>query len=188
MESLITQFLSSLGLSGAAGLNAYVPLLALGLLDRAGYVQLQTSYEWLASPWALGIIALIGLVDFVGDKVPGVDHALHTLGGLVPPVAGAVVFASQHNLLGNVSPVLSLVAGFVVAGGFHATRSAVRPMATATTAGVGNPVVSFMEDVTSVVLSVVAVFAPLVGVVLLFVLVWLAWLLWRRLRRFRRTM
>lgn len=184
METLFSNFLTSLGLSSAAGLNAYVPLLAVGLLDRVGWLHLGPQYDWLSSPWTLGIVALIALLDFVGDKVPGIDHLLHTLGGWVNPVAGAIVFASQHGF-GDANGTLSLVAGFVVAGGFHATRTALRPVATATTAGLGNPVVSFFEDVTSVVLSALAIFAPLLVVVALALLVWAALSLrgrWRRRR------
>ncbi|WP_027482036.1 DUF4126 domain-containing protein [Deinococcus pimensis] len=188
MDNLLVNLLSSLGLSGAAGLNAYVPLLALGLLDRLGYLNLASSYEWLASPWALLAIGVVGLLDFVGDKVPGVDHALHTLGGWVNPVAGAVAFGAQHNLLGDVSPVLAGLVGLLVAGGLHGARTVARPVATATTAGLANPVVSLTEDVTSVGLSVLAVFAPLLAFVALLVVTGLLLLAVSRWRRRRRAL
>jgi hypothetical protein len=76
--------------------------------------------------------------------------------------------------------------GATVAGSLHATRATVRPASTTLTAGAGNPVLSLGEDVSSAVLSVVAVLAPLVGVLLLLVVAVTAVLWWRRIARARR--
>ena len=72
-----------------------------------------------------------------------------------------------------------------MAGSLHATRATVRPASTTLTAGAGNPVLSFAEDVSSAVLSVVAVLAPLVGLLLLIVVAVVAVLWWRRIARAR---
>lgn len=114
--------LSALGLSGAAGLNAYIPLLLVG------------------TP-AIAVLSVPALVDFVADKVPAVDHAAHVVGALVHPVA------------------------------------------TATTAGLGNPVISLVEDVVSLLLSLLALLAPLVALALLFVLCFAVVRAWRAIRR-----
>lgn len=179
---LLGGLFSAFGLSGAAGLNAYVPLLLVGLLERFGVVQLADPYSFIGSTPALIVVALLGLLDFVGDKIPGVDHALHLLGGVLNAAAGAILFASQHGLAGHLNPTLSLILGFLVAGGVQATRTAVRPVATASTAGLGNPVVSAAEDGTSLVMSGLAVFAPVLAVLLLLALLWGAWRLWKGLR------
>lgn len=165
-----------------------MPLLALGLLDRFGYLNLSSSYDWLTSPVALVAIGVVGLLDFVGDKVPGVDHVLHTVGGWIGPVAGAVAFGAQSNLLSDVSPVLAGLVGLIVAGGFQGARTVTRPLATATTAGLANPVVSFTEDVTSVVLSVLAIFVPVLAFLGVVALALGFFVLWRRLRRRRRAL
>jgi hypothetical protein len=176
---LVSGLLSSLGLSGAAGLNAYIPLLLVGLLSRAGVMHLSAPFDALMNPWVLLGIGVIGALDFVGDKIPGVDHILHVVGGVVHAAAGAVLFAS-HAGLADVPPSLSLLLGLVVAGSVHATRTAVRPVATATTAGLGNPVVSTVEDGTSLLMSVLAVFAPVLGVLLLAVILVVGYRLWSR--------
>lgn len=178
---LLSGLLSSLGLSGAAGLNAFVPLLLVGLLSRFGVVGLNEPFDLLGNTWVLVGIGVLGLLDFVGDKIPGVDHALHLLGGVVNTAAGAVLFAAQSGVA-DVPPALSMALGLIVAGGVHATRAAVRPVATATTGGLGNPVVSGVEDGTSVLLSVLAVFAPVVGAVVLAVVAVLGVRFWLRLR------
>jgi len=183
---LLTGLLSSLGLSGAAGLNAYIPLLVVGLLSRLDVIQLNAPYDLLANPWVLLGVGVIGLLDFVGDKIPGVDHALHVFGGVVNAAAGAVLFAAQAGVA-DVPPALSLALGLIVAGGVHATRAAVRPVATATTGGLANPVLSTAEDGTSLTLSLLAVFAPLLAVLGLAGVLVLASRLWGKAWRRRAT-
>lgn len=178
---LLSGLLSSLGLSGAAGLNAFVPLLLVGVLSRFGVLGLNEPFDLLGNTWVLVGIGVLGLLDFVGDKIPGVDHALHLLGGVVNTAAGAVLFAAQTGVA-DVPPALSMALGLIVAGGVHATRAAVRPVATASTGGLGNPVVSGVEDGTSVLLSVLAVFAPVVGAVVLALVAVLGVRFWLRLR------
>ncbi len=191
MGSILNLF-SAFGLSSAAGLNAYLPLLIVGLITRyTDLWQVQAPYDVLASPVTLIILAVLAAVDFLADKIPVVDHISHVVGAIVHPVAGAVLFASQNNVLSNVHPIVAMIAGVTVAGGLHAGRAAIRPVATATTGGIGNPVLSFMEDVTSFVLSVLAIFLPLLAFALFLGLLLVMLTSWRRLRRRRshvRTM
>lgn len=184
MGALINLF-SAFGLSSAAGLNAYLPLLVVGLVGRyTDLWQLQAPYDLLATPAVLITIGVLAAVDFLADKIPVVDHIAHTVGTVVHPVAGAVLFASQSNVLTNIHPVVALLAGFVVAGGFHAGRTTIRPVATATTGGVANPILSFLEDITSAVLTVLAILAPVVAFVLFLVLVVALVFGFRRVRGF----
>lgn len=184
---LFSGILSSFGLSGAAGLNAYIPLLIVGLLNHFGYMHLGQPYDLISNPWVMLGVAVLGVLDFIGDKIPGVDHALHVAGGFINTAAGAVLFASQAGMA-HLDPTLSAVLGLVVAGGVHATRTAVRPVATATTAGIGNPVLSAAEDVGSLTLSVLAIFIPVLAVALLILFLVLAYRLYARLRGPRRAL
>lgn len=178
---LFSGLLSALGLSGAAGLNAYIPLLVVGALARFGVIDLAAPYDLLAHPWVLLAVGVVGVLDFIGDKIPGVDHALHLAGGVVNTAAGAVLFAAQTGVA-DIPPALSLALGVIVAGGVHVTRAAVRPVATASTAGLGNPLVSAAEDVGSLTLSVLAVFVPLLAALSLVGLAALGYQLWARLK------
>lgn len=184
----ILNLFSAFGLSSAAGLNAYLPLLIVGLITRyTDLWQLQAPYDVLASPVALIILAVLAAVDFLADKIPVVDHVAHVVGMIVHPVAGAILFASQANVLTNVHPVVAMVAGLTVAGSLHASRAAIRPVATATTGGIANPILSFIEDLASLVLSVLAIFVPLLAFALFLGLLFLMLASWRRLRRRLRT-
>ncbi len=187
MSALINLF-SAFGLSSAAGLNAYVPLLVVGLVGRyTDLWQLQSPYDLLASPTVLIILGILAAVDFLADKIPVVDHIAHMVGVVVHPVAGAVLFASQSNVLTNIHPVVALLAGVVVAGGFHAGRTTIRPVATATTGGIANPVLSFLEDVVSAILTFLALVAPVFAFILFLVLLVALGFAFRRVRGFVRT-
>jgi hypothetical protein len=155
---------SAFGLASAAGFNAYVPLLTVGLVARyTDLLRLAEPFDVLTQPWVLGVIAVLAVVDFVADKIPAVDTAWHGVGALVSPVAGAVLFASQQNVLSDLHPAIAAIAGLVVAGGFHGSRAVARPISTATTGGVANPVLSLVEDVLSGLLSLLAVFLPFIA-------------------------
>ncbi len=179
--------LAAFSLSGAAGLNAWIPLLAAGLLDRAGQLQLAEPYDALATTPGLILLGVFFVLDFLGDKVPAVDHVLHAIGSVVHPASGAILFAGSAEIPTDIPSIVLFALGAVTAGSLHATRATVRPASTTLTAGAGNPVLSLAEDAASVVLSILAVLAPLVGVLLLLVVVAVAVLWWRRVTRRRRA-
>ncbi len=181
--TLFTNLLGAIGLGAASGLNAWIPLLGLGLAERAGLVTLSEPFDRLGSTGVLVALGVVFLIDLIGDKVPVVDSVLHAVGTVVAPVSGAIVFAAQENLLSQSHPWAAAVAGMVLGETVHLARSAVRPAVTAGTGGVGNPIASAIEDAISFVLTVLAVLVPLlafVGVVTGAVLV-------VRRRRRRRT-
>ena len=178
--------LAAFGLSGAAGLNAWIPLLVVGLLSRAGQLELADGYEWLASTPALVVLGVLFALDFVGDKVPAVDSLLHAAGTIVHPASGAIVFAAPTEIPTDVPSILLFALGASVAGSLHATRATIRPVSTTLTAGAGNPLLSLAEDIGSAVLSVLAVFAPILGAITLLALVAVVVVWWRRIRRSRR--
>lgn len=176
---------AALGLSAAAGLNAWVPLLAVAVGGRLGWLDLGASYDFLQSTPAVGAIGAFLALDFVGDKVAGVDHLLHAAGAVIHPVAGAILFAAQTGVVGDLDPTLALVLGAIVAGSVHAERSAIRPLSTTGTGGLANPVLSLLEDVGSVGLTAIAFILPVLAVVLVVGLLACGLVGWRALRRRR---
>jgi hypothetical protein len=186
----VSSILSAFGLSTAAGLNAYIPLLMVGLVARyTDLIHLQAPYDLLANPYVLLVIALLALLDFVGDKIPAVDSALHAVGLVISPAAGAILFLAANSTTGSVSPVLAAICGLIVAGSAHSARATARPVATATTGGIANPVLSLAEDGLSLLLSALAVVLPVVAFLLVLVFAVLMVLLLRRVfrRRSRRA-
>lgn len=179
--------LAAFGLSGAAGLNAWLPLLATAALDRFDVVELAAPFDQLSSTEGLTAIALLFGLDFAGDKVPAVDHVLHTVGSVIAPASGAVLFVGQTGIETELPTLVAVVLGAATAEGIHLGRSAVRPVSSATTGGAGNPVLSFLEDAVSAVLTALALVLPVLAALFVAALVvlflfWGRWLA-RRLRR-----
>lgn len=170
--------LTGLGLSGAAGLNAWLPAFAGALLTRLGVVDLGDPFDELSRTPALVVLGVLMTADFVGDKVPAVDHVLHVVGTVVAPVSGTVLFTGET----DASVLVSAVAGGSTAGAIHAARAAIRPVSTATTLGLGNPVLSLIEDLGSATLVLLAFVAPVLGVLVLIAVVAAGLLAWRRRR------
>lgn len=174
----LLNILSAFGLSASAGLNAYIPLLIVALVARfTNLFQLTEPWNALTSWWIIGLLVVLSLIEFFADKVPAVNHVNDAIQTFVRPAAGAILFAASAKTITDVSPVLSIGAGLLVAGGIHTVKSiAVRPAVSATTMGVGNVPVSILEDLISTVLSVVSVIVPLaIGCVLLPMAAWLFW-------------
>ncbi len=181
MDTVTGSFMA-LGLSTAAGLNAYVPLLAVGLLSRyTDLISLPTPWSHLGDPLVLAAIAVVGLADFVGDKIPVVDHVLHLIGLAVAPIVGGILAMAAAKIV-NVDPGLIVVLGVVVALATHAGRTAARPVSTVTTAGAGNPLLSLGEDGVSGALSITAVVWPAIAAVLAALVLIAVFVVWRRWR------
>ena len=181
MDGLLSVF-TAFGLSTSAGLNAYLPLLVVALLARfTDLITLKPPWDTLESWWVIGVLAVLLLIEVLVDKVPAVDTVNDAIQTFVRPIAGAVLFAASAGVITEAHPVLALVCGLLVAGGVHAVKATARPVVTATTAGVGNPVVSTVEDIISLVLAVLAILLPILAVLFLLVLLFLV-----IRRRFRR--
>lgn len=181
----IAGYFTALGLSTAAGLNAYIPLLTVGLMNRyTDLIDLPAPWDNIGDPLVLGVVGVVGLADFIGDKVPVVDHVLHAIGTVVAPVVGGVLaFASATAF--DVSPGLTVPLGVAAALATQVGRTAARPVSTVTTGGGANPVVSFAEDGVSGALSVTAVIWPAVTAILAVIVLAAVFVLWRKWRAFR---
>jgi hypothetical protein len=161
----IINIFSAFGLSASAGLNAYIPLLVVGLLAKyTNLITLKSPWDTLTSWWVLGVLIFLCAIEIVADKVPAVNHVNDVIQSFVRPTAGAIVFAASASNLAHVSPVLGLIAGLLVAGSVHAVKAlVVRPAVTAVTASVGNVPVSIAEDVTSTAVSILSVALPIIA-------------------------
>jgi hypothetical protein len=131
----------------------------------------------------LGIVALVDLADFIGDKVPVVDHGLHLLGMAVAPIVGGILALATADAI-DIEPGFAVVLGVAAALATQIGRTAARPAATVTTAGTGNSVVSLGEDGASGTLSVTAVLWPVVAAILAVTILVAVFLLWRKWREF----
>ncbi len=176
MDVLLGIF-SAFGLSASAGLNAYIPLLVIGVIAHyTNLIKLNAPYDALANPYILILIGILLIIEMLADKIPVANHINDLIQTFVRPVAGAIVFAASTNVV-SINPILALACGLLIAGSVHVVKSAaVRPVVTATTAGTGNVPVSVAEDVTSTVVSLLSILAPIAIVILIIIaIVFLIW-------------
>lgn len=184
ISSLLFQIAMGIGLAACAGLRAFLPLFVVGLAGRFDVVPLTATFEWLGSTPALVVFGVAVVAEILADKIPVVDHFLDVAQSVVKPIAGTVLAAS---VLTELTPlqaaVLGLITGGAVSGVIHVTKAKVRLASTATTAGLGNPVISALEDIGAFFGSLVAIWLPLLLLLLLVAATILTWTLLRRIRR-----
>jgi hypothetical protein len=173
----VLEVLTGTGLAVAAGLNAYIPLLLLGLAARfLDWVSLPAGWSWLENPWVLGGIGALLVVELIADKIPVVDTINDWLQSIVRPAAGGIVFGSGSAAQtlavtepgeGGDQQWVPVVAGAVIALLVHLAKMAARPAANALTAGAAAPVLSTVEDLGAVLLTVLALVVPILVIVAL---------------------
>jgi hypothetical protein len=193
------EFLTGSGLAAAAGMNAYIPLLVVGLANRffPDVMALPEGWAWLSNGWVLGIVAVLLVIEVVADKIPAVDSVNDVLQTIVRPTAGGLVFGSSStaSTVAVTDPAaffasnqwVPIVVGAVIALVVHAGKTALRPAANVATAGVAAPVVSTIEDVGAVGMSLLAIVAPILVLLALALLGLLGWSIWRSARRRRNA-
>lgn len=185
LQTWVLPALLGLGLASATGLRTFLPLLMLALAARFEMfgVRLIDQMDWLVSWPAIAALATATVAEFAGDKVPAIDHALNAVGYVTRPVAGAVAAGS---VFWGVDPAAAAIAGIIVGApaalAFNAAQTGVRVGSTATTAGLGNPVVSLVEDFLAFMTVLIAFVAPILIPIMMVVFAVLVFRLARRIR------
>ena len=188
IQTWVMPVLLGLGLASATGLRTFLPLLMLAVAARFGLfgVELNDQMAWLGSLPAISALGIAAAFEFAGDKIPVVDHALNVVGAFTRPIAGALAAAS---VFAGLDPTTAAIAGVIVgaptAFAFNAAQGGTRLASTATTGGLGNPVLSFIEDALAFVTVMMAFVLPILIPVVLVIVVLVVLRLTRRIRRRR---
>ncbi len=181
-EILLTLALG-IGLSAACGFRIFVPFLVMSIAAQAGYLELNSGWEWIGSLPALVAFTIASLLEIVAYYVPWLDNFLDSIATPAAVIAGVVATAS---VVSGMSPLLTwtlaAIAGGGAAGIIQSGTVLLRGMSSMTTLGMGNFAVASSEFAGSVALSILALFMPWLTLALVVVLV--VWL-WRTLRRRR---
>jgi hypothetical protein len=194
MLGYVLEVLTGVGLATSAGLNAYIPLLLLGVLGRfTNLITLPPGWTWLENGWVLAILAVLLAIEVVADKIPVVDHINDVVQTFVRPTAGGLAFGAasgaQTVTVSNPGDFFTsnqwvpIVAGILISFIVHSMKAAARPVINATTAGFGAPVASTAEDAFSVAMSFAAILFPFL---IIFFLVFLLWVFFAMRRRRKR--
>jgi len=174
------------GLSWASGLRLYMTLFMAGALARAGWLELPSALQVLASPWVLGVTGLLLVVEFLADKIPGVDSAWDAIQTFIRIPAGAILSVAA---LGQMDPAWTTIAallGGTLAASAHFTKAGSRALINTSPEPFSNWAASFSEEAVVAAGLWAAFFHPWLWFVLLalflMLTIWLLPKLWRGMR------
>lgn len=175
-----------IALAAAAGLRVFAPFVFVGALARYAGMPTPGLLEWTASDAGFLLLLIATLLEILGDKIPVVDHGLDAVATLLKPAAGVLLpLALVYDLSPAAAWVLGIAAGGPLALGIHATKAGTRAASTATTAGMANPFLSFLEDTMAALILLFTLLAPAIALLLIVLLVVLTVRALIRLRRRR---
>jgi len=180
------------GLSWASGIRLYMTLFIAGAAGRTGWIDLPPALQVLESPWVMALTGALLLVEFLADKIPGVDSAWDAVQTFIRIPAGAMLGAAA---LGHAAPewtAAAAILGGTFAAGAHATKASGRALINTSPEPFSNWAASFLEEVTVLGGLWAAFFHPWVLFVFLaaffLAALWLLPKLWRGLRRLFRKL
>ena len=186
MESLdIAQLIALAAVLGfASGIRLYAVLLVVGLVGYAGWVQLPGGLASLQHPWVIGASAAMFLVEFVADKVPGVDSVWDGIQTFIRIPAGAALAAGVFGAMDSAAwTTVAAILGGSLAATSHFTKAGTRAAANTSPEPFSNFGLSVAEDITTAGLLWLVLTYPLVALAVVLALVVLAaWLLPKLIR------
>lgn len=161
-------------LSAASGFRIFVPFLILSITSVTGLVNLGSSAEWLGTYPALIAFGVATVVEIGGYYSPWIDNMLDLISTPLSIVAGIVLTSS---LLTDINPLLKIVLSIVCGGGaainVQLLTVKARALSSFFTTGLGNPVVSTIETISSVLISFLTIFLPILALLVVIIIFYL---------------
>ena len=177
----------TMGVAWASGINLYAALLTLGVMGATGNITLPPDLVILTDPLVIGAAGLMFLVEFIADKMPGVDTGWDSIHTFIRIPAGALLAAGA---VGDVTPALSIAAALVgggLAATTHATKAGSRVMINTSPEPFSNWTASLAEDFAVIAGLWTAVHYPWLFLILLLVfiilMIWLLPKIWRGIKK-----
>jgi len=144
---LIQTIALTLGVAWASGINLYAAVTVLGLGGATGYIELPPSLALIQDPLVILAAGFMYCVEFMADKVPGVDSIWDTLHTFIRIPAGALLAAGAA---GSVDPAITIAAGLLggtLTAATHATKAGSRVLINTSPEPFSNWTASILEDV-----------------------------------------
>jgi hypothetical protein len=181
-ETIISIFLG-VGLAASVGFRVFLPLFALSLASYCGVWELNESWQWIGSMVALITLGVATLAEIFAYFIPWVDNILDSMAIPLAAIAGTAVMVST---VVDLDPVvtwsLAIIAGGGTATAIKGAGASTRLVSTATTGGIGNPLVSTVETGTALVVSAASIFLPILSAFLVIVILVFIFMIYRKLR------
>src|SRR3954470_1602541 len=155
-----------LGLAAACGFRVFVPMLVMSIAVHSGHLHVMPSMGWIGTTPALVTLSLATALEIGGYYIPWLDHFLDTVATPAAVIAGTIVTAS---MVTDVSPflrwTLAAIAGGGLAGAVQGTTVLARALSTATTGGLGNPILATVELGGAVGASILVLLVPIIALI-----------------------
>jgi hypothetical protein len=140
----------------------------MNLASLSGQLHLSSGFAWIGSYYATIAFGTATVVEVLGYYIPWLDHVLDIVATPAAIIAGTIATAS---LVTDMSPflkwTLALIAGGGIAGLVQGSTVALRAKSSVSTAGIGNPLVSTLELVGSIITALLAIVVPILCLILI---------------------
>ena len=188
-NALIQTIALTLGVAWASGINLYGCLLALGLMNTMGYMELPPDLAIVSDPLVIAAAGFMYLVEFFADKVPGVDTGWDTLHTLVRIPAGALLAAGAVGEVNAVAELAAAIVGGGIAAGTHFTKAGTRVLINTSPEPFSNWGASIGEDIAVFAGLWAALQHPVLFLILLVLFILLMiWVLPKLFRAIKRVL
>lgn len=182
----------AMGSAWLSGINLYVTVLTLGLLQRFHLANLPGDLGYLSHTWVLAVAAVMYIVQFIADKIPAVDSVWDMIHTFIRVPAGAVLAAAAFAHFDPAVRLIALLLGGGIALTSHGTKTATRLAANTSPEPFSNVGLSLLGDTLTLGGTLLMAVHPaiLIGVVLVAVflsVLFFRWVLRSMKRIFRRA-
>ena len=179
-------------LAWASGVRLYLVVFAVGLAGSMGYIDLPAGLRILQHSWVVWSAGFMLAMEFLADKIPGLDSVWDAVHTFIRIPAGALLAAGATGDTLNALTVAAGLLGGTITAGTHFTKAGGRAVINASPEPFSNWTASFTED--AMVLGAIwfafahpVLFLSLLAVFLVLV-IWLLPKLWRAVRSIYRNL
>lgn len=181
-ETVLSIFLG-VGLAASVGFRVFLPLFALSLAGYFDYWSLNESWQWIGSLAAVITLGAATVFEIFAYFIPWVDNLLDGIAVPLAAIAGTAVMVST---VVGLDPVvtwsLAIIAGGGTATAIKGAGATSRLASTATTGGLGNPVISTVETGTAIMVATASIFAPIMAAILVIIILFIIFRIYRKLK------
>ena len=186
-EQIISVIALTMGASWASGINLYAVILVLGIGGMTGQVPLPSELQVITNPVVIGAAGLMYMVEFVTDKIPGIDTGWDAIHTFIRIPSGALLAYGAVGDMGQPVALAAAIIGGSITAGTHATKSGSRVMINTSPEPFTNWTVSIGEDIAVVAGLWTALNHPLIfiGLLICFIIfmIWLLPKIWRGIKK-----
>ena len=176
-----------LGGSWASGVNLYLTIAVLGILDKMNVLSLPGDLEVISNPFIIGIAILMYLVEFFADKIPLVDSAWDSIHTFIRPIGGAALSYMAMADMGPVAQIPAALLSGTVALDSHLTKATTRAAINTSPEPFTNSIASVSEDamVVGVIWMIIhhPIIAGILVILFIFFSIWFLKMMFKFLKK-----